>query len=103
MSTTKSQYGCQHRYKPLNVISNSNLFGVDHCSKAATLNPDNIPATFVTFDTCKKLITKQCRVLWQTRRQRANTGKATFVSAFSLAVLLYCTSYCTFLIVSLSK
>jgi len=25
------------------------------------------------------------------------------VSAFSLAVLLYCTPYCTFLIVSLSK
>jgi len=51
---------------------------VDHCAKAATLNPDNIPATFVTFDTCKKLITKQCRVLWQTRWQRANTGIATF-------------------------
>jgi len=26
----------------------------------------------------KKLISKQCRALWQTRWQRANTGKATF-------------------------
>jgi len=53
---------------------------VDHCAKSATMDPDNIPSTFVTIDACKKLISKQCRALWQTRWQRANTGKATFDS-----------------------
>jgi len=42
------------------------------------LNPDSIPSSTVTIDACKKLITKQCRALWQTRWQRSNTGKATF-------------------------
>jgi len=51
---------------------------VDHCTKSATLKPDNIPLSTVTIDACKKLITKQCRALWQTRWQRANTEKATF-------------------------
>ena len=51
---------------------------VDQCAKSATLNPDNIPSTTVTIGACKKLITKQCRVLWQTRWQRANVGKRTF-------------------------
>jgi len=27
---------------------------VDHCAKSATLDPDNIPSTFVTTDACKK-------------------------------------------------
>jgi len=39
---------------------------------------DNIPTTTVTLDTCKKLITKQCRATWQTRWKRANVGRATF-------------------------
>jgi len=51
---------------------------VDHCAKSATLDPDNIPSTFVTIDACEKLISKQSRALWPTRWQRANTGKATF-------------------------
>ena len=46
----------------------------DHCARTATLNPDSIPSSTVTIDACKKLITKQCRALWQTRWQRSNTG-----------------------------
>jgi len=50
----------------------------DHTARSVTLNADNIPSSLVTSDTCKKLIAKQVKELWQTRWQRANSGKTTF-------------------------
>jgi len=46
----------------------------DHSARSVTLNDDNIPSTLVTSDTCKKLIAKQVKGLWQTRWQRVNSA-----------------------------
>jgi len=50
----------------------------DSCAKDSIKNAYDIPTATLTLNTCKKMISKQCGALWQTRWNRSTVGRATY-------------------------